>query len=337
MKKSREILFHLLAWTALILLFLFARAENGVIKKESIIIFVYFGLINISLFYINSQLILPQYLLKKKYWQFLVVIFVIIAASGIIKYGLAYTFKETVLLRGEQKAFISFPVYYTLSLITSTFFVFLGTTYRFIADWFINEKLKNERENEKLTVELAVLKSQINPHFLLNSLNNIYSLTYQKSDKAPEAVLKLSEIVKYILYEISDTKVELAKEIRYLQNYIDLQKIRIKGDVFAELRVSGSNDQQAIVPFILIAFVENAFKHGVVTDHANPILIDIGISGGELHFKVSNKKNMLNKDEMGGIDLQNVKRRLDMLYPGRYKLNIEDLADSYTCELFIDL
>lgn len=337
MNKNRQIFLHVILWTAIFLFFLFANSNNGIIKYESIVIFIYFGVLNTGIFYINGLLILPKYLRMRKYRNYAGVIILLILISGFIKYGLAYCFKEIVLIRGEQKGYITFPLYYLLSVITSTFFILLSTAYRFLTDWFINEKLINDRENEKLTVELAFLKSHINPHFLLNSLNNIYSLAYQKSEKTPEAVLKLSEIMRYMLYESNDTKVELSQEIRYLRNYIELQKIRIKGNVFVEMNISGDDQHQTIVPFILIPFVENAFKHGIATEAACPIIIQIHIRQGKLQFKISNKKSMQNKDETGGIDLKNVKRRLDLLYPGKYKLNIEDNTSSYTCELFLDL
>ncbi len=201
----------------------------------------------------------------------------------------------------------------------------------------MNEKIKTKLENEKLTSELAFLKSQINPHFLFNSLNNIYSLAYQKSDKTPEAVMKLSEIMRYMLYESNEATVKLDDEIRYLQNYIELQKLRFKDKAYIKFEIDGETNDKRITPLILISFVENAFKHGIATDKDNPIKIVLNVSSNKLFFQVVNRKSVQNKDETGGIGLLNVKRRLDLLYDGEFRLHIDDHESIYNCELYLDL
>ncbi|HEU4606701.1 MAG TPA: histidine kinase, partial [Chitinophagaceae bacterium] len=170
-----------------------------------------------------------------------------------------------------------------------------------------------------------------------NSLNNIYSLAYQKSDKTPEAILKLSEIMRYMLQESNEIKVELAQELRYLHNYIELQKLRFKGETFIDLRIQEDQTARQIAPLILIAFVENAFKHGTASDPENPIRISISVHKGKLLFSVFNKKSLQNKDEASGIGLNNVKRRLDLLYQGKYTLSIRDDEQTYFSELYLVL
>ncbi len=184
---------------------------------------------------------------------------------------------------------------------------------------------------------MAFLKSQINPHFLFNSLNNIYSLAYQKSDATPDAILKLSEIMRYMLYESNENLVSLEKEIIYLRSFIELQKLRFKENAQVILEVEGQVHQQHILPFILISFVENAFKHGLATDPENPIHINISVFEDKLLFTIKNKKSNLNKDQTGGIGMVNVKRRLDLIYPNQYKLTIENNTDDYSSELFLNL
>ena len=196
--------------------------------------------------------------------------------------------------------------YYLSTLFVSGFFVFISTTIKFMGDWFVNEKERRTLANEKLSAELAFLRSQINPHFLFNCLNNIYSLAYQKSDRTAEAVLKLSEIMRYMLYESNDSRVELSREIGYLENFIELQKLRFKGNVYVELTVSGVEPHQQIVPLILIPFVENAFKHGDSTDPQSPIQIRISVRENRLNFSITNRMSCQNKDETGGIGLVNV-------------------------------
>jgi two-component system LytT family sensor kinase len=336
MNRIRQWMLHIVIWIAILVLFVF-MAENGNISYRTIVIIGYFGLINIAVFYFNYLLILPAFLNRKKYlWCALAMIFLIIT-SGFVKCALAYYFYDIVILRGTNKTPINFWDYYEGTVFISCFFIFLSTALKFMVDWFISEKVKNQLEKEKLSAELAFLKSQINPHFLFNSLNNIYSLAYQKSEETPEAILKLSEIMRYMLYESNEDKVELSDEIRYLKNYIELQRLRFKDKSRIKFEIIGETHDKSITPLVLISFVENAFKHGVAVDEESPITINMTIEGRELFFQVINKKGNQNKDETGGIGLQNVKRRLDLLYKDQYRLNIDNAKDTYNCELYLNL
>lgn len=336
MNKIRQVILHIIVWATILMLFMY-MVSNGKITDRIIVVFGYFGLINITVFYINYLLILPTFLNQKKYlWCALSMVFLILI-SGFIKCGLAYYFHDIVLVRRPKMQVMGFWHYYFSTAFVSCFFIFLSTVLKFMTDWFINEKIKSNLENEKLIAELAFLKSQINPHFLFNSLNNIYSLAYQKSAKTPEAILKLSEIMRYMLYESNEGKVALSDEIRYLKNYIELQKLRFKDKAYIKFEILGDTYNQTIIPLVLISFVENAFKHGVATDEENPITIMVNIKLGELFFQVINKKSNQNKDQTGGIGLQNVKRRLDLLYKDQYRLNIDDSNNIYNCELYLNL
>jgi len=223
------------------------------------------------------------------------------------------------------------------SFFTSGFFIISGCLMKFTLDWFSNIRIQRSLETEKKDMELQFLKSQLNPHFLFNSLNNIYSLAYQKSDKTADAILKLSEILRYMIYESNDSWVALSTEIEYVNSYIELQKLRFKDGAAIEMTVNGEIEDQQILPLVLISFVENAFKHGVANDPSDPIRINIIANKKILHFSITNKKNASNKDEMGGVGLNNVERRLQLLYPERYKLNIVNSATHYTSELMLDI
>ena len=143
--------------------------------------------------------------------------------------------------------------------------------------------------------------------------------------------------MRYMLYECNDNKVELAKEMQYLQNYIDLQKIRFGNMAFINFEVTGQVTNQHIVPLLLISFIENAFKHGIANDPASPIILRINLDDGHLYFFIQNKKHTHNRDASGGIGLSNVRRRLDLLYPQKYNLDIRDEADTYTVQLSLVL
>lgn len=336
MNKPRQVVLHSIIWAIILLLFMY-MGTNGKIVYRTIVVFVYFGLTNIALFYLNYLFILPAFLDKKKYMWCANAMLLSVVVFAFIKCGLAYYFYDIVIIRDNGKHVMDFWDYYFSAAFVSCFFIFLSTVLKFMQDWFNNEKVRSKLENEKLIAELAFLKSQINPHFLFNSLNNIYSLAYQKAEKTPEAILKLSEIMRYMLYDSNVDKVPLSDEIRYLENYIELQKLRFKDKTYVKFEINGNPEGHIITPLILISFVENAFKHGITTDNNYPITIIFNISPDKLFFQVTNKKSSLNKDETGGIGLKNVQRRLDLIYKDQYRLNIQDKNELYNCELYLNL
>lgn len=337
MKKSWQIFWHTAFWVCVISFFVFLVHNNTKLTLQTLlVIFGVFGLINIGLFYLNLLVFIPWYLDKKKYKLYAGIVVGTIILIGLGKYGIALLFKPIILihLKGKETGFWS---YFTNTIFTSVVFIFLSAVLKFTIDWFLNERIQRDLENQRLSAELSFLKSQINPHFLFNSLNSIYSLAYQKSDTTPEAILKLSEIMRYMLYECNDNKVDLAKELQYLQNYIDLQKIRFGNKAFINYEVIGEVTNQHIVPLLLIAFIENAFKHGVANDPLAAISLRINIEEAHLYFFLQNKKHNHNRDAGGGIGLMNVKRRLDLLYPGKYNLDIRDETDTYSVQLSLVL
>jgi len=336
MKKGWRILLHATFWLSIIAFFVFiAHSDGKVPLPHLMVVFGVYGLINIGLFYLNYLYYLPRFLDNKKYKEYAIFAIGTIIILGLIKYGVASAFKDIVLMRKSQN--VGFWQYLISTGFTSVIFIFLSAALKFTVDWFLNERIQRDLENQRLSAELSFLKSQINPHFLFNSLNSIYSLAYQKSDTTPEAILKLSEIMRYMLYECNDNKVDLAKEMQYLQNYIDLQKIRFGNNAYINFEVTGEVTNQHIVPLLLISFIENAFKHGIANDPASPITLKINIDQGTLNFFIQNKKHAHNRDASGGIGLNNVCRRLDLLYPAKYNLDIRDEADTYTVQLSLVL
>jgi sensor histidine kinase YesM len=337
MKLSWQIFWHVFLWTVLIAFFVIvASNETKLSTNDLLVVFFLYPLINISLFYLNYLVLIPQFLNKKRYSIYVVSIIAAIVFYGFAKYGVALLFKQYVLVRMKGGE-ISFGTYFLSTVFTSLCFLFFSAALKFTVDWFLNERIQRDLENQRLSAELSFLKSQINPHFLFNSLNSIYSLAYQRSETTPEAILKLSEIMRYMLYECNDNKVDLAKELQYLQNYIDLQKIRFGNKAFIDFKVEGKIEGQRIVPLLLIAFIENAFKHGVASNPLSPIRLLIDVEESHLHFYMQNKKHTNNRDAVGGIGLNNVKRRLNLLYPGKYNLEIRDETDTYTVELSLVL
>ncbi|HZY38886.1 MAG TPA: sensor histidine kinase [Mucilaginibacter sp.] len=337
MKRSWQIFWHIFLWVLLVGFFvLVAHNSNKLDTEDLLVLVLLYGIINISVFYLNYLVLIPLFLNTKKYGIYAAAIVGALIVYGLAKYGVAFIFKQIVLMRVKGQA-ISFGHYFIGTVFTSLVFLVLSAVLKFTVDWFLNERKQRDLENQRLSAELAFLKSQINPHFLFNSLNSIYSLAYQRSETTPDAILKLSEIMRYMLYESNDNKVDLEKELQYLHSYIDLQKIRFGNKAYIDFKVQGNIGNQQIAPLLLIAFIENAFKHGVANNPLTPIRVLIDVDDAHLHFYMQNKKHMNNRDTLGGIGLNNVQRRLNLLYPGKYNLVVNDETDTYTVELSLVL
>jgi len=228
---------------------------------------------------------------------------------------------------------IILETYYSIS------FTLMAVLIKFMIDKFNTQKQKSELLARTKTSELALLRTQINPHFLFNTLNNLYSLVYKKSDEAPSMVMKLSDIMRYMLYDSNSDKVMLEKEIEYLESFIELNGLRIKEARFVEFDVEGEVQSKMIPPMLLVPFVENAFKHGRKNYKLPGIKIRLEVKGNRLDFVIRNylpSGTQMNKDKQGGIGLDNVKKRLDMIYPGTYALNIGQTEEEFHVHLTIE-
>ena len=196
-----------------------------------------------------------------------------------------------------------------------------------------------ETEKERLSAQLDYLKTQVNPHFLFNTLNSIYSITIGKAPQASEMVNKLSQMMRYSLKEAQLNYVPLEKEINYIQNYIDLQKVRFDDSVRFNYEIKGDFSNKQIAPLLLIPFIENAFKHGVNSEQDSYIQINLNIIGNELKLKVTNNKVDIETDqeEKSGIGINNTKSRLMLIYPNNHSLKIIDSETHFTVYLTLNL
>ncbi|MBX2898116.1 MAG: sensor histidine kinase [Cyclobacteriaceae bacterium] len=230
--------------------------------------------------------------------------------------------------------------FFIVQIVAVTLFIvlFVGML-RFAVDWFKLESTRKEMENEKLMAELNFLKAQINPHFLFNTLNNLYYLAYTKSENTTEVIAKLSQMMRYMIYDSNHREVPLAKEIEYMENYISLERLRLNNQIPIKFEVSGNFDAVRIAPLVLITFLENAFKHGVSGNNAHAwVTVSIQLEGKKCIYSVANSKpDTASVHEKSGIGLQNVKRRLDLTYPGQYELITEDKKDVYFVQVTLTL
>ncbi|PWJ57894.1 histidine kinase [Dyadobacter jejuensis] len=202
------------------------------------------------------------------------------------------------------------------------------------------EDLRKQILYEKVKAELSVLKLQISPHFLFNTLNNIRYLARRKSDKTEEAVVELAQLLRYMIYQVNDDRVPLSKEIEYLQRYIKLQQMRLQAHTQVHFKFAGNAERHSIEPLLFIPFVENAFKYGVHAHEASNITIELTVSDTELHFLCENSTfggAVLPELGASGVGIANVKKRLQLYYPHRHRLSLSELDGKYGVDLTLQL
>ncbi len=331
-------LIHVLAWTIFIIMQLSAKSNQN-IPEDYFRTIPDSGIFLITLdlmiaFYINFFYLIPKVLNKKGYklytiytvilWLvYLLLLFVFISLGG---------------LEITQKPF---PLF--VSLFPFILIIALSLSIRLLYEKFINDKIKNEREKEHLQSELSFLRSQISPHFLFNILNNVVSLSRKSPEKVEPTLIQLSNLIRYMLYTSDDKKVVLSKEIDYLENYIELQKLRFSSHLtfqFDQHYDENSIDKYQIEPMLLIPFIENAFKHGMLLSANNFIHLELGLISNTLTMRLKNSivsNGFLVKDKDSGIGLKNVARRLILLYKDNHSLDIKESKNDFEVHFVLKL
>ncbi|WP_169435067.1 sensor histidine kinase [Neolewinella persica] len=201
-----------------------------------------------------------------------------------------------------------------------------------LLEWFRKTRTITLLEKEKTATELDLLKQQVNPHFFFNTLNNLYALSLRQAPETPETVLQLSELMRYVIYKAKDERVQLQEEVKYLQDYLDLQRIRLYQDADIDLTVNLSNPELAVPPLLFIILVENAFKHGIEPSVGECFLqMELTEKNGHISFVCHNSLDpaMKKKVRPGGVGLQNLQRRLELLYPDRFEIVVDARAEDY--------
>ncbi len=341
-KKWITILIHAIAWILLFSLPYLLRPSynpNDVKPPEPQnpnILFIVSRISDallITFFYLNAIILIPRLFYKKKYALYSLSVIFSFVFFVVIMYILRVNFTN---------ADHSFSLNNHLFFSTFIFlFIFTGSiAYKTIRDKIVADKLANEKENEYLKTELALLRSQVSPHFMFNVLNNMVALARKRSDLLEPSLIKLSSLMRYMLYETDEEKVSLEKETDYLHSYIDLQQQRFGKKVCINVNMCQADKMYNIEPMLLIPFVENAFKHGTgLIDNAH-IDIDMKAEKNILYFSVTNKYNPdchEIKDKASGIGLVNVQRRLQLLYPSKHEIFITKDNNLFTVSLKINI
>ena len=281
--------------------------------------------------------VLPKFLLKGKYTQFAVIILFWAVAGLFINYLFrAYIFiplQERYTSGGINRnpwEANSFLVLTTTAGVTSVITLF--------KHWLRSQQERMQAEKEKVISELQLLKAQVHPHFLFNTLNNIYSFSLENSAKTPEMILKLSSLLSYMLYDCKAEQVLLEKEIEVMKNYIGLERERYDDNLDISLSVEGDVKHKFIAPLLMLPFLENAFKHGTSEQlDKNWLSIDISVHRSIVRCKIANSKNEHVPFHESGIGIQNVKKRLRFLYPGKHELKIADEGAFFVVSLMVEL
>jgi hypothetical protein len=286
----------------------------------------------LAFLYLNFYVLLPKIYYRKRYVWYAAVLLVCYVAIELLPEIVIPWKHRPINGFGLLPRHLNWLGFHLKLVIQFAAVFFLGLLLR------TNSRLRDV-EQEKLKAEVSYLKAQMNPHFLFNTLNSLYALTIEKSDTAPDAVVKLSGMMRYIVTESSNDYVSLDKELAYLSDYIDLQRLRISDPSRLDFRIDGKPNGKRIAPLMLIPFVENAFKYGVNDEENWAIRIVVAISDTHLIMDVRNNKVTVNVSEEYGASqgIENTRKRLDIQYPGDYDLSIEDTRESFGVKLKLRL
>lgn len=331
---------HVLFWTTRLLVYGTLWGIDDVFQDGNNILSAtrrqLFGLpAEMLLVYVTLYVLIPNLLLNRKYVSFFLWLVAAILLAGWIKrlsfYYLYYPYFNP---ERELKDYFAFYKIVQTAVFLNLIVVSAATTIKLLKLWYLNQMTMQALVQEKLAAELNFLKAQIHPHFLFNTLNNIYGLALRKSENTAEVVLKLSGLLNYMLYDCRAPLVSLSKEIAYVRDYIALEQVRYGDRLDVSLTVEGEVHNKVIAPLIILTFVENSFKHGASaqTDKAW-IQIEVKVSGSKFELKVANnnpaKPKQLLSSPKQGIGLTNVRRRLDLTYGDQYRLDIQPGEDAY--------
>jgi sensor histidine kinase YesM len=319
-----SVLYHLAFWCFFTFLFLFQNPDGNINELLS----WFFILANCATaVYVNLYILLPKLFFRKKYFTYsLILVITLILAASILTWYLPF---------GN---FLSVPFFqHFLNLI---FFIIITSSLKFLREYLIKQETLIKVENKQLKTELDLLKSQVNHHFLFNTLNNLYGLIVQnQNEKAADITLRLSDLMRYLLENSKAEKVNLLKELKFLEDYLELEKIRLsqKADILFD--VVGTDREVFVAPLLFIPIVENAFKHGLQsTSSTSYAYFSLSLQGKDLYFESKNSfENKSIKPGHSGTGLDNLKKRLELIYPERHQLEIEKTESYFKVILHLQL
>ncbi len=335
------------AWLCFFLLpfqfFPYDKSKSPLSSQRFIQLFTVSNILLVCFYYLNSRLLVPKFLAAKKtsvytgivlayFFSYLTAIYLIMITSPETEKFLKTAFAYSITYKG--------PYFFSSGPITLFLIAFVASTGgKVIKQWFTAEDIKEEITKQRLETELNLLKTQVNPHFLFNTLNSIYSLSIASNSKTADAVMKLSKIMRYTLEECQANDVSLQQEIDFINSYIDLQKLRLTNNNNICFSTCGDISNARIAPFIFIPFIENAFKYGISTHRSSSITTSIKSDQNVITFTCVNdyQPNTLCKHESTGLGISNTRRRLELLYTKKHDLIIDSNDNQFCVSLTINL
>lgn len=319
---------HILIWVLLLSIptILF---HGNTFEELTHLFFLVTTIYHIGIFYLNAYFLYPRFLNKRTWWLYILIIIAIVRGSYYLKLFFLHL----------DAGFTLTPVNSRVIFFGLIPFLIASILFRLVNDRIRFERLEKEARSEHLASELKFLRSQVSPHFLFNMMTNMVSLARKKSELLEPSLIRLSELLRYMLYDSNEEKISVSRETEQLENYIALQQLRFGEDVKVDLKIRNDCPDSLVEPMLLVPFIENAFKHGIGMVKDPFINITLEIMEQKLFFTVKNNYNPGNfsKDKNSGIGLANVKNRLELLYPGKYKLQIRDENQIFSVHLNLGL
>ena len=338
-----RVLQHILFWSFEVLLYTGNYMKDGNFFGEITTTLLFLPL-HMTFTYSQLYIFIPRLLLRRKIISYILVTMIVTHILCCVNL-IFYVFVIYPYVSGQVCTYFRWNLLLTFDLteLRTIFSFFLicsmGAAVKLLKKWYYEQNRNQVMEKEKIAMELEMLKAQVHPHFLFNTLNNLYALTMTKSDMAPVTVSHLSGLLRYMLYECNEKEVPLKNEIDILHKYIELEKLRYTDRLDVSFSYSGDMSKLKIAPLILLPFVENSFKHGVSNEIDQCwINLHMHTEGNQFTFNLSNSRSHDTRAQCpGGIGLQNIRKRLELLYAGRYTLLINEEADIYNIKLQVEL
>lgn len=343
-KNIPQWLVHALIWLTISSLLFFPFLTGARTIPNNLLLKLFLAIV---IFYLNYYYLVTKLLLKDRLWTYIALSVLLLLGSGLFSSFALHSLPPDGVPRrgfgmrpppeGDFWAFRYSMFTMSTTIVFAVPYIF-GTMVKVYTEWQKNEDLRKLVEKEKIQSELNFLKTQINPHFLFNSLNTIYSLSVKQSTDTSEAIINLSELMRYMLYEADKKLVPLAKELEYIKSYVALQRLRLANSENVTLKISGEEKGKVIPPLLFISFIENAFKYGTDYNGKSNVKINLSIRNESIQLYVKNIIGSFKaKTKSSGVGLENVRNRLKYLYPDAHVLNIIDDGKTYTVDLTLNL
>ncbi|MFZ4548306.1 MAG: sensor histidine kinase [Bacteroidales bacterium] len=335
LKRKLKVFFHLSSWLLFMLLSMVFYA-NFWSWNMAILRGIMISMVFMAVFYVNIRLLIPYLYITKRYFLYLVASLILLA----VYFGIRVIYRDYIFETPANILLVEKPFQSEFLIVTSFLFIYsLSIFYALGENYYIVTARNREILRQRDESELRMLKAQVNPHFLFNTLNNLYSLAYTRSEKTPAAIMALSEIMRYLIYEVGAPQVLAENEVRFLENYIELEKLRIEEPDKVSLVIEKPSKGLMVSPLVFINFIENAFKHGNIdTDPEGFIQVFLAFRPGVILFTCENSISQLEAEKKpGGMGLTNARSRLSLVYPGKTDLKINQTGLVYSVFLTIKL